>query len=177
MVASAGPARLIAGSEEGVDLGLGEVGDEVAFGSLVRDREQPLDRRGVLRVVKRHVCEQRVHRREAVVAAADAVAASFLEVLQERGDQRRVELCDVQLAGFRSGPLGGELQQQPERLAVGGIVFGLAPRCATSRSVKYACIAGASALIAPLRTGRQTGRPRAPSARATRTSTNTYPRG
>ena len=40
-------------------------------------------------------------------------------MLQERGDQRRVELRDVQLAGRVAGPLGSELQQQPERLAVG----------------------------------------------------------
>jgi len=55
-----------------------------------------------------------------VVAGPDAVAAGSLEVVQERGDQRRVELADVELAGFGFGPLGGESQQQPERLAVGG---------------------------------------------------------
>jgi hypothetical protein len=44
----------------------------------------------------------------------------FLEVVQERGDQRRVELGDVQLAGRLARPLGGELQQQPEGEAVGG---------------------------------------------------------
>ncbi len=118
VVASAGPDALVAGSEEGVDLGFGEVGDEVAFSSLLRDREHPLDRCGVLGVVQRHVREQRMDRREAVVAAADAVAASLLEVLQERSDQRRVELCDIQFAGRLAGPLGGELQQQPEGLAV-----------------------------------------------------------
>src|SRR5205809_95436 len=41
-------------------------------------------------------------------------------MVQERGDQRRVELGDVQLAGRLAGPLGGEAEQQPERLAVGG---------------------------------------------------------
>ena len=74
----------------------------------------------MLGVVKRQVREQRVDRREAVVAAADAVAASFLEVVQERGDQRRVELGDVQLAGRIAGPVLREGEQQPERLAVGG---------------------------------------------------------
>jgi len=73
----------------------------------------------VLGVLKRHVGEQRVDRSETVVAAADAVAASFLEVRQERGDQRRVELRDVQVAGRSPGALGGEMEQQPERLAVG----------------------------------------------------------
>jgi len=52
------------------------------------------------------------------------VAAEFspllLEVLEERGDQRRVELGDVQLAGRLAGALRGEAQQQAERQAVGG---------------------------------------------------------
>jgi hypothetical protein len=55
MVPSAGPDRLIAGSKQGVDLGLGEVGDEVAFGPFVWDREHPLDRGGVLGVLQRQV--------------------------------------------------------------------------------------------------------------------------
>ena len=83
VVAPAGPGGLISG-EQGVDLGLGEVGDKVALGPLVRDREHPLDRPSVLGVMKRHVREQRVDRREAVVAGADAVAAMFLEMVQER---------------------------------------------------------------------------------------------
>jgi hypothetical protein len=86
----------------------------------VRDREHALDRRDVLGMAERQVREQRVDCRQAVVAGADAVAASCLEMVQEGSDQRRVELVDVQFAGFRSGPLGGEGEQQPERLAVGG---------------------------------------------------------
>jgi hypothetical protein len=43
-----------------------------------------------------------------------------LEVLEERGDQRRLELRDVEVAGRRAGAVGGESQQQPKRVAVGG---------------------------------------------------------
>ena len=126
----------VAGSEQRVDLGLGEVGDEVALGPLVRDREYPLDRRGVLGVVERHVCEQRVDRREAVVAAADAVAAIFLEVVQERGDQRRVELGDVQLAGRLCRSAWRRTAAAAGSLAVGGDRVRARAALAISRSVK-----------------------------------------
>jgi hypothetical protein len=42
-----------------------------------------------------------------------------LEVIQERADQRRVEIIDVQRRGLPAGPLGGEAEQQPQRVAVG----------------------------------------------------------
>jgi hypothetical protein len=47
------------------------------------------------------------------------VAAVVFEVVQERGDQRRVEVGDVQRVRFDAGALLGE-HQQPERVAVGG---------------------------------------------------------
>jgi hypothetical protein len=71
-------------------------------------------------VVQGEVGEQRVDRGETVVAGGDRVCPLSFEVLEERGDQRRVELCDVQLAGWLSGPLDGEAQEQPEGVAVGG---------------------------------------------------------
>jgi len=43
-----------------------------------------------------------------------------LEVVQERGDQRRVEVCDVQRTRRLVGLRGGEADQQPERVAVAG---------------------------------------------------------
>jgi len=39
---------------------------------------------------------------------------------QKRGDQRRIELVDIQLARFRPGPLDRELKQQAERQAIRG---------------------------------------------------------
>ena len=50
----------------------------------------------MLGVAQRGVAEQRVDRGEPGVAGADAVAALVLEVVQERADQRRVEIVDVQ---------------------------------------------------------------------------------
>src|SRR5664279_3543288 len=64
--------------------------------------------------------QQGADRGEAVVAGADLVAALVFEMVEERADQRRVQLGDVQLAGLRAGAGGGEGEQQPERVAVAG---------------------------------------------------------
>jgi hypothetical protein len=61
-----------------------------------------------------------VDRRQPGVAGPGAVAPFGLEVLEERADQRCVEVSEVQLAGLFAGLLLGEAQQQPERGAVGG---------------------------------------------------------
>jgi hypothetical protein len=120
VVATAGPGGLVAGFKQRIDLGVGEVGEQVALGSFRWDREHPLDRGGVLGVVQGEVGEQRVDRRESVVAGRGRVVALVFEVLEERGDQRRVEVGDVELAGWGAASLGGEAQEQPEGVAVGG---------------------------------------------------------
>jgi hypothetical protein len=71
----------VAGGEQRVDLRLGEIGEQVALGLLRRDREHPLDRGGVLGVLQGEVGEQRVDRREPVVAGLRRVAAVVFEVL------------------------------------------------------------------------------------------------
>ena len=120
VVAPAGPGGLVAGQEQRVDFGVGEVGQEVALGAFGWDREHAPDRVGVFWVVQREVGEQRVDRREPVVAGRDHVVASVFEVVEERGDQRRVEIGDVQGARRLAGAFGGEAEQQPEGVAVGG---------------------------------------------------------
>jgi hypothetical protein len=55
VVAPAGPGGLVARGEQRVDLGLGEVGEQILLGPLGRDREHALDRRGVLGVVQGEV--------------------------------------------------------------------------------------------------------------------------
>ena len=63
VVAATGPAGLVAGGEQRVDLGVGEVGEQVTLGSFGRDREHPLDGGRVFGVPQREVAEQRVDRR------------------------------------------------------------------------------------------------------------------
>ena len=75
------------------------------LGAFGWDREHALDRVGVLGVVQREVGEQRVDRREPRVAGRDRVVAFVFEVVEERGDQRRVEIGEVQRAGRLAGLL------------------------------------------------------------------------
>ena len=128
---------------------------------------------GVLGVVQREVAEQRVDRREAVVAGRDRVAAIVLEVVKERGDQRRVELRDVELARRRAQALCGEVQQQPEAVAVGGdrVRAGgaLADQPVGRRTPAGS---GRSAVMGVLRSGRQGAGRRAPSAPGSRSDTS-----
>jgi hypothetical protein len=64
-----------------------------------------------------------VDRSEPGVAGSGTVAPVVFEMGQERADQRRVEIIDVQLERLLAGLLAGEAQQQPERVAVGADRF------------------------------------------------------
>ena len=66
----------------------------VAFGS---DLQDPFDRRGVFWVAQEAVAVEGADRREAGVASPGGAPAVGLEVLQERADERRVELAEVKL--------------------------------------------------------------------------------
>lgn len=71
-------------------------------------------------MVQRQVGEQRVDRREARVARGRSVSPLALEMFEERRDERRVELGDVEPAWWGAGASRGEPEQQPERQRVGG---------------------------------------------------------
>ena len=106
--------------QERVDLFVGEVGDDRAVEAFGRDGEHAADERGVLGVAERGEAEHRVDRRQARVAGAGAVAALVLEVIEERRDQRCVEILDLELGWLFAGALLREGEQQPEGVAVGG---------------------------------------------------------
>ena len=106
VVAAAGPGAAVGGGEQRVELGFGEERDQRAVEALGRDRQDALDRGGVLGVPQRGVAEQRADRGQARVAGAGAVVALVLEVIQERADQRRVEIVDVEVAGRLAGRAG-----------------------------------------------------------------------
>ena len=75
---------------------------------------------GVLGVLQRREPVEGVDRSEPGVAGSRAVAPVVFEVVEERADQRRVEIVEVQLERLLAGLLVREAQQQPERVAVGG---------------------------------------------------------
>ena len=89
----------------------------MAFG---RDRHHPGDRLGVLGMSERGEPVERVDRPESCVAGPGAVAAFLFEMGEERADQRRVEIVDVQLERLLAGLSLREGEQQSERVAVGG---------------------------------------------------------
>ena len=120
VVAAAGPGRAVGSGEQRVDLVLVEERDCGSVRALRRDRQYPLDVMEVFGVSEGGVSEQRVDRCQAGVAGADAVAALALEVVEERGDQWRVQVADVELAWRVAKTRCGEREQQLERVAVGG---------------------------------------------------------
>ena len=103
VVATPGPGAAVGGGEQRVDLGFGEERDQRAVAAFGRDRQDALDRVGVLGVAQRAVAKQRADRGQAGVAGAGRVAALVLEVVEERADQRGVEVVDVQIAGLLAG--------------------------------------------------------------------------
>ena len=66
--------------EARLDLGFGELGEQVAFDSLVRDGEHARDGAGVFGVVQGEVAEQGVDGGQAVVAGGGAVVPVAFEV-------------------------------------------------------------------------------------------------
>ena len=120
VVAAAEPGGRVGRGEQRLDLVEIEVGDGVALVALGRDRHHPRDRVGVLGMLERGETVERVDRPEPRVAGPGAVAPVLFEMGEERADQRRVEIVDVQLEWLLAGLLVREGQQQPERVAVGG---------------------------------------------------------
>ena len=146
VVAAADPGAAVGCGEQRVELGFGEERDERALVALGRDRQDALDRGGVLGVPQRGVAEQRADRGQPRVAGADRCCRA-----RARGDPgtrrsaaRRDRRCRASL-GALAGALGGE------RRAAAGACRGRRRSCARwrgfwpiSRSVKNACSVGAS---------------------------------
>ena len=79
-----------------------------------------MDQRGVGGLSQGGVAEQGMHGDEPSVSGPDGVVAFTLEVIEERTDERRVEVGEVELAGRLAGLPLGEAEQEPESVAVGG---------------------------------------------------------
>ena len=120
VVAAAGPSGALRRGEQRIEFVFGEECDDRFVGALGWDREHPGDQGGVFGVAQAGVVVERVDRCQPGVAGADGVVAVVLEMVEERDDQRRVEIGDVELVGLFAGALGGESEQQPDRVPVGG---------------------------------------------------------
>ena len=76
VIATPGPGAAVRGGEERVDLGFGGERDQRAVAALGRDRQDALDRVGVLGMAQRAVAKQRADRGQAGVAGADLLRRS-----------------------------------------------------------------------------------------------------
>ena len=114
VVASARPCASIRRRKQRVDFRAAQKTDQLARESLARDREHSLDLHRVGRQFERRVAKEGMDRGESQIAAPNAQAAAGLEVLQERGDQRCVDLLEGEPRGRPSETLVREDQELSE---------------------------------------------------------------
>ena len=104
VVAAAVPGLPVGGGEQRVCFLGGEVADDGALAAAGRDGQDLADHGGVLGCPRGRVAEQGVDRGQPGVAGGAAVPALFFQVLQERADQRGVEVGEAEPAGRLAGP-------------------------------------------------------------------------
>jgi len=75
---------------------------------------------GAARFLKCRVLEEGSDRGQAKIAGADGVVAVILDVIQERTDERRIEIVQRELRGRFFEMLLRKSEKQPERIAVRG---------------------------------------------------------
>jgi hypothetical protein len=93
-VAAANPGGGIRSRKERLDFLGRQKLDEPALESLARNREHPLAQQCMCGLGQSHVVEEAVDGRQPCVAGASAIAALPLEVVEELGHERRVEVLD-----------------------------------------------------------------------------------
>ena len=120
MVAAADPGTSVGGGEQRGSLGWGEETDQGGIGPLAGDGEHPAGQRGVLGAAQRCVGEQRVDSSEPVVSGSDAVAPLGIQVTEERADERRVQVGEVQPGRRLAQTFERVTQQQAEGVPVRG---------------------------------------------------------
>src|SRR5262245_27133922 len=129
MVTTADRGGAVGGSQESLDFGPVEEGNQGTVKALVRDGENTPDERGVFGLTEGSEVEERVDGSKARVACADRVATTVLELGQEVTDDRGVEVGEVETGGPFTGAFVNEGEQQAEGVTVGsdGVRAGLAP--------------------------------------------------
>ena len=119
VVAAAEPGAAIRRREHGVDLGPCEEADQRPGMALRRNGEHPLDLRSMRRLFVGRVVEEGVNRRQPEIAGAGRVAAPLFQVIEEGGDQGRIELREREAGGGQMEVHLREAQQQAEGVPVG----------------------------------------------------------
>jgi hypothetical protein len=107
VVAASGPGGPVGGVKQGGGLDIGQEGDVGVALTSGWDRQDAGDVGGVFGMAQTRVAKQGVDRGQTGVAGAGAVAAPVLEVVEERGDQRRIQVGEVQLGRGSAGSVAG----------------------------------------------------------------------
>ncbi len=119
MVATSMPGSPVGDGEQRVGFGRGEVADDGPVAPPRRDGQDLTDHDGVLGGPRGGIPEQRMDSSQPRVAGRAAVAPLLFQVLQERADQRGVQVSEAEPAGSLPGLLVGEGEQELARVAVG----------------------------------------------------------
>jgi hypothetical protein len=110
MVSAADPCAAVRGRLQGFDFWLRQVGEECALESLLRNGKDSLDDGGAGGLVQGGVAEEGVQSGETRIACASAIASLVLQVIEERTDERNVEV----LQGDGGGWLGESLLHESQ---------------------------------------------------------------
>ena len=119
MVSPALPPTEIGCGEQGIDLLGLEERHLCLVGALLGDGQHQGDELGVLGMTQCRVAEQRPHCGQTGVAAAGAVVAIGLEVVQERRDRLDTKVVPDEGGRCRSGAVLHEAEQEGEGAAIG----------------------------------------------------------
>jgi hypothetical protein len=110
---------LIRGGKQGVDFWTRQEVDQRAGEAFARDGEYPLDLGGMDRCFESCVVKEGMDCREAKIPRANANALVLLKLIEERDNQRSIDVREVQPGRWLMQALLHELQKLPEGVAIG----------------------------------------------------------
>jgi hypothetical protein len=111
---------MIRNREQCIDLSPVEEIDRPSNIAFIRHRQDPLTMQGIGGFFQSHVSEERVDGSQSNVPRASAVFAGAFQVIEEETNEGGIELFDTELAWSFVEPFFGELQKQPEAIAISG---------------------------------------------------------
>lgn len=118
MVPPTGPAFAVGCGEQGLDFGPGQIIHLPLLEFLVRHRQHPMHHGAPPGLLQGHVAEKGTNRREPDVARTRRQATRLLGVIEERADQRGIEILQGHPSGRFLETVLGETEELPKRVAI-----------------------------------------------------------
>jgi integron integrase len=113
-------------AKQGIDLLAREKANLCPAAALAGHGQDPLNLCREVRQLERRIAKERANGSQPQVAAAGTDASTLLQVLQERGNERCIDLFELQSLGHSAEPLLREAQQLPKAVSVRGNRMGTA---------------------------------------------------